>query len=260
MTSESGLSLQAHPGRGMTGEVSGRTVLLGNHRLLGDAGVDLASPALEKRASALRRQGQTVIYVAIDGRLAGLLGVEDPIRAATPEAIRSLLADSVRLIMLTGDNRVTAEAVASRLGIREVRAGMLPADKAAEVERLQAAGRVVAVAGDGVNDAPALALADVGIAIGSGTDIARESAGVILMRGDLRGLERARRLSRATMRNIRQNLFFAFAYNILCIPLAAGLLYPFTGFLLSPMIAGAAMSLSSVTVIGNALRLRRAAL
>jgi Cu+-exporting ATPase len=196
------------------------------------------------------------MFVALDGAAAGLLGVADPIKGSTPEAIRLLHADGVRLVMLTGDSRATAAAVARELGIDEVEAEVLPEDKAAIVQRLQAAGHRVAMAGDGVNDAPALAAADVGIAMGTGTDVAMQSAGVTLVKGDLRGVAKARRLSRAVMRNIRQNLFFAFVYNTLGIPIAAGLLYPFTGLLLSPMIAAAAMTFSSVSVIGNALRLR----
>ena len=205
----------------------------------------------------LRAQGQTVMFVAVDGRLAGLLGVADPIKETAPDALRALAGEGLRIVMVTGDGAATAHAVAERLGITEVVAEALPADKVAVVARLQAEGRVVAVAGDGINDAPALAKAQVGIAMGTGTDVAIESAGVTLVEGDLRALVRALRLSRATMRNIRQNLWFAFLYNSLGIPVAAGLLYPSFGILLSPMIASAAMSLSSVSVIGNALRLRR---
>jgi Cu+-exporting ATPase len=248
----------AHTGRGATGRVDGRPVTLGNRALLGDQGLDPGP--LAARAEALRREGQTVVFVAVEGRIAGLLGVADPIKETTPEAIEALHADGVRLVMLTGDSRTTAEAVARRLGLDEVVAEVLPDQKAETVKRLQAGGHVVAMAGDGVNDAPALAQADVGIAMGTGTDVAMESAAVTLVKGDLRGIVRARRLSRATMANIRQNLFFAFVYNALGVPIAAGALYPFFGLLLSPMIAAAAMSFSSVSVIGNALRLRRAAL
>jgi Cu+-exporting ATPase len=208
----------------------------------------------------LRREGQTVVFVAVDGKPAGLLGVADPVKLSTPEALSLLRAEGLRVVMLTGDSRTTAEAVARKLGIDEVLAEVLPEAKGDVVKRLQAEGRVVAMAGDGVNDAPALAQADVGIAMGTGTDIAMESAGVTLVKGDLRGIARARRLSQATLRNIRQNLFFAFLYNMLGVPLAAGALYPVLGLLLSPMFASAAMSLSSVSVIANALRLRRLAL
>ncbi len=242
-------------GKGVRGRIAGREVALGNARLLADLGLGHAGDG--GRAEALRAQGQTVVYLAVDGRLAGLIGVADPIKATTPAALEGLRREGLRIVMLTGDNRTTAETVAERLGIAEFEAEVLPGDKAAAVARLQAEGAVVAMAGDGVNDAPALAAADVGIAMGSGTDIAIESAGVTLVRGDLAGILRARRLSRATLGNIRQNLFFAFVYNALGVPLAAGALYPVFGLLLSPMIAAAAMSLSSVSVIGNALRLRR---
>jgi Cu+-exporting ATPase len=209
-------------------------------------------------ADALRAEAQTVMFLAVEGRLAGLLGVADPIKESTPDAVAGLHEEGLRIVMLTGDNERTARAVAKRLGLDEVRADVLPDQKAEVVKRLQAEGRVVAMAGDGVNDAPALAQAQVGIAMGTGTDVAMESAGVTLVKGDLRGILRARRLSRRTMGNIRQNLFFAFVYNSLGVPVAAGILYPFFGLLLSPMIAAAAMSLSSVSVIGNSLRLRRA--
>jgi Cu+-exporting ATPase len=212
---------------------------------------------LARRAEELRGEGQTVVFVAVDDIAAGLIGVADPIKATIPEALRLLHDDGVRIVMLTGDHRVTAEAVARRLGIDDVEAELLPDQKGGVVKRLQEAGRVVAMAGDGINDAPALAQAHVGIAMGTGTNVAMESAGVTLVKGDLRGIARARRLSRGVMRNIRQNLFWAFAYNALGVPIAAGVLYPFFGILLSPIIAAAAMSLSSVSVISNALRLRR---
>jgi Cu+-exporting ATPase len=242
-------------GKGAAGTVDGRQVAVGNRRLLEDLQVEPG--ALAEEAESLRQQGQTVMFVAVDGKPAGLLGVADPIRDSTPEAITALHQSGLRIVMLTGDNRTTAEAVARTLGIDEVEADVLPEDKARVVGRLQSEGRRVAMAGDGVNDAPALAQADVGIAMGTGTDVAMESAGVTLVKGDLRALVRARHLSRATMKNIRQNLFFAFAYNVLGVPIAAGVLYPFFGLLLSPMIASAAMTFSSVSVIGNALRLRR---
>jgi Cu+-exporting ATPase len=245
-------------GRGVAGTVSGRAVALGNRRLLEETNVDPG--ALAARADALRADGQTVVFVAVDGRAAGLIGVADAIKASSSEAIAMLHAEELRIVMLTGDNRTTADAVARKLGIDEVEADVLPDRKSEAVKRLQDGGRVVAMAGDGVNDAPALAQADVGIAMGTGTDVAMESAGVTLVRGDLRGIARARLLSRATMRNIRQNLFFAFVYNALGVPVAAGVLYPVFGLLLSPMMASAAMSLSSVSVIANALRLRRARL
>ena len=241
-------------GKGVLGVVEGRTVAIGNAALLTEAGATVASAA---RADELRRNGETVMFVAVDGAYAGLIGVADRVKATTAEAIRSLHAEGLRIVMLTGDSRVTAEAVARSVGIDEVEAEVLPEQKAAVVKRLQAEGRRVAMAGDGINDAPALAQADVGIAMGTGTDVAMESAGVTLVQGDLRGLVRARRLSRATMRNIRQNLFFAFIYNVLGVPVAAGLLYPAFGLLLSPIIASAAMTFSSVSVIANALRLRR---
>jgi Cu+-exporting ATPase len=245
-------------GLGVTGTVDGRRVVLGNRALLAEAHADPG--ALAAKADGLAADGQGVVFVAVDGRVAGLLAVSDPVKASTPEALRLLRADGVRLVMVTGDSRTTAEAVARRLGIDEVHAEVRPEQKVEAVARLQAEGRVVAVAGDGVNDAPALARADVGIAMGTGADVAMESAGVTLIKGDLRAVARARRLSRATMRNIRQNLFFAFVYNALGIPLAAGVLYPAFGLLLNPMVAAAAMSFSSVSVIGNALRLRRVAL
>ncbi len=245
-------------GQGVRGTIDGRKVLLGNESLLEAAGV--AATALAVRAESLRAEGQTVMLVAIDGQLAGLIGAADPIKATTAEALRQLHDEGVRVVMATGDSRTTAAAVARKLGLDGFEAEVMPARKVAVVKRLQAEGRVVAMAGDGINDAPALAQAQVGIAMGTGTDIAMESAGVTLLKGDLRGIARARRLSRATMRNIRQNLFFAFFYNALGVPLAAGVLYPFFGLLLSPMVAAAAMSFSSVSVIGNALRLRRVSL
>jgi len=245
-------------GKGVKGRIEGHDVALGNRRLMEDLRVDVA--ALADTADAARREGRTVMFVAVDGRPAGLVGVADPIKETTPEAIRQLHEERVRIVMLTGDNRTTAEAVAKTLAIDEVIPEVLPDQKADIIKRLQQDGRVVAMAGDGINDAPALAQAQVGIAMGTGTDVAMESAGVTLVKGDLRGIVRARRLSRLTLRNIKQNLFFAFIYNAAGVPIAAGVLYPFFGILLSPMIAAAAMSLSSVSVIGNALRLRRAAL
>ena len=242
-------------GKGVIGTVEGRTVALGNHKLLEELAI--APGALLEQAEVLRREGQTVMFVTIEGRLAGLLGVADPIKESTFEAIRMLRRDGIRIVMLTGDSRTTAEAVARKLELDEVEAEVLPDQKVDVVKRLQAEGRIVAMAGDGINDAPALAQAHVGIAMGTGTDVAMESAGVTLVKGDLRGIARARRLSRATMRNIRQNLFFAFIYNALGVPVAAGVLYPVLGLLLTPMIAAAAMTFSSVSVIGNALRLRK---
>ena len=220
----------------------------------------VAIGAISVEADAYRTDGQTVMFVAIDGRPAGLIGVADPIKASTAEAIKMLHDDGLKIVILTGDNRITAAAVAKKLGIDQVEAEVLPDQKAAVVKRLQSEGRVVAMAGDGINDAPALAQAQVGIAMGTGTDVAMESAGITLVKGDLRGIAKARRLSRATMRNIRQNLFFAFVYNVLGVPIAAGVLYPAFGLLLSPIIASAAMSLSSVSVITNALRLRKVSL
>ena len=245
-------------GKGVTGKVEGRSVLIGNAAFLAELGVDTQPLAAE--ADLLRRDGATAIFVSVDGRPAGIIAISDPVKPTTPEAIAALHRDGVRIVMLTGDNRTTAEAVARRLGIDEVEAEVLPDRKSEVVRRLRNEGRVVAMAGDGVNDAPALAAADVGIAMGTGTDVAIESAGVTLLKGDLTGIVRARRLSRATMRNIRQNLFFAFIYNAAGVPVAAGVLYPAFGILLSPIIAAAAMALSSVSVIGNALRLRTAAI
>jgi Cu+-exporting ATPase len=245
-------------GQGVVGRVGGREVALGNARLVEERGADPS--ALKNDAERLRSEGQTVVFLAIDRQLAGLLGVADPIKESTPEALAGLRAEGLHLVMLTGDNTATARAVAGRLGIEDVRAEVLPEQKNAVVAALKAEGRTVAMAGDGTNDAPALATAHVGIAMGTGTDVALESAGVTLVKGDLRGILRARRLSQAVMKNIRQNLFFAFLYNALGVPLAAGVLYPFFGLLLSPMLASAAMALSSVSVIGNALRLRRTSL
>ena len=246
---------QSVTGKGVTGTVDGRRVAVGNAALLAELRVDPGDSL--QRAELLRRDGQTVMFMTLDGRAAGLLGVADPIKASTPEAIRQLREEGIRVVMLTGDSRTTAEAVARKLGIENVEGEVLPEQKIGAVKRLQAEGRVVAMAGDGINDAPALAQAHVGIAMGTGTDVAMESAGVTLVKGDLRGIVRARRLSRATMRNIRQNLFFAFVYNAAGVPIAAGILYPFTGLVLSPIFASAAMTFSSVSVIGNALRLRR---
>jgi Cu+-exporting ATPase len=248
----------APTGKGVTGTVAGRKVVLGNARFL--AGVGISAAALESEAEGLRREGATVIYLALDGRAAGIIAIADPVKATTADTLKALEADGVRVVMLTGDNKTTAVAVARRLGITEVEAEVLPDQKSAIVEKLRREGRVVAMAGDGVNDAPALAAAEVGIAMGTGTDVAIESAGVTLLKGDLTGIVRARRLSAATMRNIRQNLFFAFIYNAAGVPIAAGALYPLFGILLSPIIAAAAMALSSVSVVGNALRLRRARL
>jgi len=245
-------------GRGVAGVVGGRRVALGNARLLGELGVQPGP--LGARAEVLRGEGQTVMFLVAGEAVAGILGVADPIKASTPEAIRLLQSEGIRVVMLTGDSQVTAKAVARTLGLDDVIAEVLPAQKVEVVRRLQGEGRIVAMAGDGVNDAPALALAQVGIAMGTGTDVAVESAGVTLVKGDLRGIARARRLSRATMRNIRQNLVWAFVYNVLGVPIAAGVLYPWFGILLSPIIASAAMSLSSVSVIANALRLRSSAL
>jgi Cu+-exporting ATPase len=241
-------------GKGVTGEVGGRTVAIGADRYLAELGV--ATTAFDDEAKTLRQTGASVVFVAVDGQAAGLLSITDPVKPTTREAVAALRAEGVRLVMMTGDNRITAEAVARDLGIDEVEAEVLPERKAAVVERLRAEGFVVAMAGDGVNDAPALAAADVGVAMGTGTDVAIESAGVTLLRGDLTGIVRARRLSRATMRNIRQNLAFAFLYNAAGVPIAAGVLYPAFGLLLSPQLAAAAMALSSVSVIANALRLR----
>jgi Cu2+-exporting ATPase len=244
------------PGKGVTGRIDGHAVSLGNARLMAELSVDCASVGRE--TDRLREAGQTVMYVVIDGELAGYVGVADPVKGTTPEAVHQLKASGVKIVMLTGDNQITAAAVAKSLELDDVKAGVLPEDKYRHVQELQQQGRIVAMAGDGVNDAPALAQANVGIAMGTGTDVAMNSARVVLVKGDLRGIARARALSVATMKNIRQNLFFAFAYNAIGIPLAAGVLYPWLGILLSPIIASAAMALSSVSVIGNALRLRTA--
>ena len=251
-------SFESITGKGVSGSVDGLRTSLGNRALLDDLGIDPGG--LSNSADELRREGQTVVFLTIDGRPAGLLGVADPVKETTPEAIEQLHKEGIRIVMLTGDNRTTAEAVSKKLGLDDVIAGVLPDQKAKVVKELQDKGMFVAMAGDGINDAPALAQAHVGIAMGTGTDVAMESAGVTLVKGDLRAIVRARRLSRMTMRNIRQNLFWAFAYNSFGVPVAAGVLYPFFGILLSPMIAAAAMSFSSVSVISNALRLRWAKL
>ena len=255
LTLSEATGFRSETGKGVVGTVDGRTVALGNAALFED--MKVATGELAGRAEALRGEGQTVMFIAIDGKEAGLVAVADPIKDGAAEAIRRLRDDGVGIVMVTGDNRTTAQAVARQLAIHEVEAEVLPERKREVVKQLQEQGRVVAMAGDGINDAPALAQAHVGIAMGTGTDVAMESAGVTLVKGDLRGIVRARRLSRTTMRNIRQNLFFAFIYNSLGVPIAAGVLYPAFGILLSPIIAAAAMSLSSVSVVGNALRLRR---
>jgi len=244
---------QSFTGEGICGNIEGRRVALGNRQLFDRLRINLGT--LQDEAEALRHEGQTVVFIAADDRPVALLAAADPIKPSTPEAIATLHKEGIRIVMLTGDSLATAEAVARRLGIDEVEAEVLPDRKGETVKELQAWGRVVAMAGDGVNDAPALAQADVGIAMGTGTDVAMESAGITLVKGDLRGIARARRLSRHTMRNIRQNLFFAMVYNAVGVPIAAGVLYPFFGLLLSPMIAATAMTFSSVSVITNALRL-----
>ena len=241
-------------GKGVVGTVDGREVALGNDKFLAERGVRAISLAAD--AERLRRDGATVIFLAVDGDFAGILGVADPIKGNAPAALQALRGDGLRIVMLTGDNRTTAETVARRLTISEIEAEVSPNEKGGVVDKLRREGRIVAMAGDGINDAPALAAADVGIAMGTGTDIAIESAGITLLKGDLAGIVRARHLSRAIMRNIRQNLFFAFVYNGAAIPIAAGVLYPTFGILLSPIIGAAAMALSSVSVIANALRLR----
>ncbi len=254
MSLSSAKDFDAPSGKGALGTVDGKRVLIGNARFLDEQGVDVS--ALKAAAEDLRKEGATAIFVGIDGKAAGAIAIADPVKASTPAAVEALKKDGVRIVMLTGDNRTTAEAIARRLGITEIEAEVLPDQKSAIVTKLKSEGRVVAMAGDGVNDAPALAAADVGIAMGTGTDVAIESAGVTLLKGDLTGIVRARHLSQAVMRNIRQNLFFAFIYNAAGVPIAAGVLYPAFGILLSPIIAAAAMSLSSVSVISNALRLR----
>jgi Cu+-exporting ATPase len=246
----------APSGKGVSGSIDGRQIVIGNRHIMTDAAIDTSH--FDAGAEQLRADGATVVYVAVDGNAAGLIAISDPIKASTPSALQSLRSNGVHIVMLTGDNPTTAKAVAAKLGIADVEADVLPEDKAKIVERLRREGHAVAMAGDGVNDAPALATADVGIAMGTGTDVAIESAGITLLNGDLQGIARARRLSQATMANIRQNLFFAFVYNAAGVPIAAGLLYPAFGLLLSPIIAAAAMSLSSVSVIANALRLRSA--
>jgi Cu+-exporting ATPase len=248
----------APTGKGVSGKVDGRPVLIGNAPFLTASGIDVAAMASE--AERLRTEGATVINVAVDGILVGLIAIADPVKASTPAALKALADEGLKVIMLTGDNRTTAQAVAAKLGIAEVEAEVLPDHKSEVVQRLQKQGRVVAMAGDGTNDAPALAAADVGIAMGTGTDVAMESAGVTLLKGDLAGIVQARRLSQAVMGNIRQNLLFAFVYNAAGVPIAAGILYPVFGLLLSPIVAAAAMALSSVSVIGNALRLRSTSL
>ncbi|HEY1153459.1 MAG TPA: heavy metal translocating P-type ATPase, partial [Pseudolabrys sp.] len=245
-------------GKGARGRVDSRTVLLGNAAFLTESGV--ATDAMAAEAEKLRQDGATVINVAIDGTLAGVIAIADPVKASTPDALKALAADGIKVIMLTGDNKTTARAVATKLGIAEVEAEVLPERKGAIVAKLRGEGRIVAMAGDGVNDAPALAAADVGIAMGTGTDVAMESAGITLLKGNLNGIVQARHLSAAVMKNIRQNLLFAFVYNTAGVPIAAGILYPAFGLLLSPIVAAAAMALSSVSVIGNALRLRAAKL
>jgi Cu+-exporting ATPase len=242
-------------GKGAIGMVDRKRLALGNARFLQE--LNISAQELENEGEKLRGEGATVVHVAVNGKLAGLIGIADPIKSTTPAALATLREQGLRIVMVTGDNRTTAQAVAAKLGISEVEADVLPDEKSAIVQKLKQQGRIVAMAGDGVNDAPALALADVGIAMGTGTDIAMESAGITLLKGDLMGIATARKLSQATLKNIRQNLFFAFAYNAAGVPIAAGVLYPFLGITLSPMIAAAAMSLSSVSVIGNALRLAR---
>lgn len=240
-------------GKGVKGSVDGRKLVIGNKRIMSELGID--TRLLDDAADKLRSEGATAIYVAVDGTASGILAIADPVKATTPQAITALKSLGIRVVMLTGDNKTTAKAVAERLGITDIEAEVLPEDKGNVVAKYRSQGRVVAMAGDGVNDAPALAAADVGIAMGTGTDVAMESAGVTLLKGDLTGIVRARHLSAATMANIRQNLFFAFIYNAAGVPIAAGVLYPAFGVLLSPIIAAAAMALSSVSVVGNALRL-----
>jgi Cu+-exporting ATPase len=241
-------------GKGVTGNVGDRTVALGNAKLMADVHASIGEA--EKLADQLRRDGATVLFMAIGGKLAGMIAIADPIKSSTRAALDDLRKDGIRIVMLTGDNKATAQAVANKLGIHDVEADVLPEDKNRIIKRLRAEGRTVVMTGDGVNDAPALAAADIGIAMGTGTEVAIQSAGVTLVKGDLAGIVRARALSRATMRNIRQNLAFSFVYNVVGIPIAAGALYPAFGILLNPMVAALAMSLSSVSVIANALRLR----
>ncbi len=250
------IDFESKTGKGVSGNIYGHVVALGNQKMMDD--LEVSTDIVMESANKLRQEGQTVMFVALDGKLAGFVGVADPIKETTPKAIKALHQEGLKIVMLTGDNETTARAVAGKLGIDEVRAGVLPDQKAKTIKELQAAGHQVAMAGDGINDAPALAQAQVGIAMGTGTDVAMENAGVTLVKGDLRGIVRARLLSRATMRNIKQNLFFAFIYNSLGVPIAAGVLFPWFGILLSPIIAAAAMSFSSVSVIGNSLRLRKA--
>jgi Cu+-exporting ATPase len=245
-------------GKGVVGTIEGRRIVIGNARMMDDAGINVA--ALEAGAERLRQDGATALFMSVDRDAVGVIAIADPVKRTTPDAVAALRKAGIRIVMLTGDNRTTAQAVARKLGISEIEAEILPEDKARVVEKLRGLGRVVAMAGDGVNDAPALAAADVGVAMGTGTDVAIESAGVTLLKGDLQGIVQARRLSQATMSNIRQNLFFAFIYNAAGVPIAAGVLYPVSGILLSPIIAALAMSLSSVSVITNALRLRFAKL
>jgi Cu+-exporting ATPase len=244
----------APAGKGVVGTVDGKRLMLGSAKFLAESDIDTSALAAE--AEAQRREGATAIFLAVDGRPAGVIAIADPVKATTAEALKALVASGIRVVMLTGDNRTTAQAVAKRLGIADVEADVLPDQKSAVIERLAREGRVVAMAGDGVNDAPALAAAEVGIAMGTGSDVAIESAGITLIKGDLMGIVKARALSSAVMNNIRQNLFFAFIYNSAGVPIAAGVLYPLFGLLLSPIIAAAAMALSSVSVVGNALRLR----
>ena len=245
-------------GKGVTGKINGRSVALGNVKLMDDLGITFS--AMVAKADQLRGDGATALYVAVDGQPAAVIAIGDPIKATTSAALDRLRADGIQIVMLTGDNKTTAQAVARKLGIEDVEADVLPEDKLHIVRQLKSEGRIVAMAGDGVNDAPALAEADVGIAMGTGTDVAIQSAGITLVKGDLAGIARARSLSRMTMRNIRENLVFAFAYNVIGIAIAAGVLYPVFGLLLSPIVAAAAMSFSSVSVIANALRLRTAKL
>jgi len=249
---------QSYTGKGISGKLEGKTLLLGNETLLHEEDVD--SGVFSKQAHKLRSEGQTIVFLAVDQKITGMIGVADPLKESAVNALALLHAQKIRVVMLTGDNRLTAETVARKLGIDEFQAGLLPQQKSDAIRQMQNQERIIAMAGDGINDAPALAQADVGIAMGTGTDVAIASAGITLLKGDLMGIVKARKLSAATMRNIRQNLFFAFLYNLLGVPVAAGILYPFIGLLLSPMLASAGMTFSSVSVIGNALRLRRVSL